>query len=66
MQMGFEVMSMWESLDTHKLHFVPKMVGPFLDMTLVPETELRQATLPIFFDMMVSEQEARGNFRQVG
>lgn len=48
-----------------KLHFIPSMVGPFLEVTLVPEIELRKATLHIFFDMMECEQRARGNFRQV-
>lgn len=41
------------------------MVGPFLEVTLVPETELRKATLHIFFDMMECEQRVRGNFKQV-
>jgi dedicator of cytokinesis protein 3 len=41
------------------------MVGPFLEVTLVPEPELRKATLHIFFDMMECEQQARGNFKQV-
>lgn len=41
------------------------MVGPFMEVTLVPEPELRKATLRIFFDMMECEQQARGNFKQV-
>lgn len=41
------------------------MVGPFLEVTLVPEPELRKATLPIFFDMMQAEQQAKGSFKQV-
>lgn len=52
-------------LGEHKLHFIPSMVGPFLEVTLVPELELRKATLHIFFDMMECEQRTRGNFRQV-
>lgn len=48
-----------------KLHFIPSMVGPFLEVTLVPEIELRKATLHIFFDMMECEQRVRGNFKQV-
>lgn len=64
-QMGYEILAMWQNLGPHKLHFVPGMVGPFLEVTLVPETELRKATLPIFFDMMECEQRARGNFKQV-
>lgn len=31
------------------------MVGPILEVTLVPEPELRKATIPIFFDMMQCE-----------
>lgn len=49
----------------HKIFFIPAMVGPFLEVTLVPEVDLRKATLPIFFDMMDCEQKVRGNFKQV-
>ncbi|CAM1325956.1 DOCK2 (predicted), partial [Pycnogonum litorale] len=52
---GFEIRSMWFNLGQHKIHFVPGMVGPFLEMTLIPEIELRKATIPIFFDMMQCE-----------
>ena len=51
--------------DEQRVQFVGSLVGPFLEMTLVPEPELRKATLPIFFDMMQAEQAARGNFKQV-
>lgn len=30
-------------------------MGPFLEMTLIPEKELRRETIPIFFDMMQCE-----------
>ena len=46
---------MWFNLGQHKINFVPAMVGQFLEMTLLPETELRKATIPIFFDMMQCE-----------
>lgn len=39
----------------HKMKFIPAMVGPMLEVTLVPEPELRKATIPIFFDMMQCE-----------
>ena len=54
-EMGLEVKKMWNSLGQHKIDFIPNMVGPFLEMTLIPETELRKATIPIFFDMMQCE-----------
>lgn len=41
------------------------MIGPFLEVTLVPESDLRKATLNIFFDMMQTEEKIRGNFKQV-
>lgn len=63
--MGFQILSMWDSLGDRKLEFIPGMVGPFLEVTLVPESELRKATLHIFFDMMECEQRARGSFRSV-
>lgn len=54
-EMGFEIRTMWFNLGQHKINFVPAMVGQFLEMTLLPETELRRATIPIFFDMMQCE-----------
>lgn len=39
----------------HKMKFIPSMVGPILEVTLVPEPELRKDTIPIFFDMMQCE-----------
>ena len=54
-QMGLEVKKMWNSLLSHKIEFIPGIVGPFLEMTLIPETELRKATIPTFFDMMQCE-----------
>ncbi|XP_015108826.1 dedicator of cytokinesis protein 3 isoform X1 [Diachasma alloeum] len=63
--MGFQILSMWSNLGEKKLEFIPGMVGPFLEVTLVPESELRKATLHIFFDMMECEQRARGSFKSV-
>ncbi|XP_066248093.1 dedicator of cytokinesis protein 1 isoform X1 [Euwallacea similis] len=54
-EMGFEVRSMWFNLGLHKVQFVPSLVGLTLEMTLIPETELRTHTIPIFFDMMQCE-----------
>ena len=50
---------------SHKICFIPGMVGPILEMTLIPEEELRRATIPIFFDMITCENAQFGNFRKV-
>ncbi|KAF6209244.1 hypothetical protein GE061_014989 [Apolygus lucorum] len=55
MEIGVEIKSMWFNLGKHKKHFIPGLVGPFLEMTLIPENELRERTIPIFFDMMQCE-----------
>lgn len=54
--MGFQILSMWTHLNENKLHFIPSMVGPFLEITLVPELALRKATLAVFYDMIQCEQ----------
>ena len=46
---------MWFNLGQHKILFVPALVGAILEMALIPESELRKATIPIFFDMMQCE-----------
>uniref|UniRef100_A0A667Y673 Dedicator of cytokinesis 5 n=1 Tax=Myripristis murdjan TaxID=586833 RepID=A0A667Y673_9TELE len=53
--LGFKMRDMWYNLGPHKMSFIPNMVGPILEATLVPEPELRKATIPIFFDMMQCE-----------
>ncbi|XP_076678471.1 dedicator of cytokinesis protein myoblast city isoform X2 [Andrena cerasifolii] len=52
---AFEIRSMWFNLGQHKILFVPGLVGAILEMALIPESELRKATIPIFFDMMQCE-----------
>ncbi|KTF89593.1 hypothetical protein cypCar_00033459 [Cyprinus carpio] len=64
-QIGFEIRDMWYNLGPHKIKFIPEMVGPVLEMTLVPEIELRKATIPIFFDMMQCEFHFRRCFQTV-
>lgn len=65
-EIAAEVTKMWQSLNVNKIEFIPDLVGPFLDMTLIPETELRKDTLPLFFDMMLTEfrHHSRFSFRQ--
>ena len=46
-------------------NFFSGMVGPFLEMTLIPEAELRKATIPLFFDLLECEYTAKTNFKQV-
>uniref|UniRef100_A0A672HQ14 Dedicator of cytokinesis 3 n=1 Tax=Salarias fasciatus TaxID=181472 RepID=A0A672HQ14_SALFA len=63
--MGYELFSMWQKLGDNKPHFIPGMMGPFLGVTLVPQTEVRNIMIPIFHDMMDWEQRKNGNFKQV-
>nr|XP_014346036.1 PREDICTED: dedicator of cytokinesis protein 4 [Latimeria chalumnae] len=63
--MGCEIFSMWQNLGEHKLNFIPAMIGPFLEVTLVPQPDLRNVMIPIFHDMMDWEQRRTGNFKQV-
>ncbi|XP_068610915.1 dedicator of cytokinesis protein 1 [Brachionichthys hirsutus] len=63
-QIGFEIRDMWFNLGPHKIKFIPEMVGPILEMTLVPESELRKATIPIFFDMMQCEFHLTWSFQR--
>ncbi|KAG8038457.1 hypothetical protein G9C98_006153 [Cotesia typhae] len=51
----FDLLDFLMEILLHKFLFVPNLVGPILEMTLIPETELRKVTIPIFFDMMQCE-----------
>uniref|UniRef100_A0A8C6KGM2 Dedicator of cytokinesis 2 n=1 Tax=Nothobranchius furzeri TaxID=105023 RepID=A0A8C6KGM2_NOTFU len=61
---GFAIRDIWYKLGSHKICFIPGMVGPILEMTLIPEEELRRATIPIFFDMISCEHKQFGNFHK--
>ncbi|KAL4631173.1 dedicator of cytokinesis protein 2 [Arapaima gigas] len=61
---GFAIRDMWYKLGNNKICFIPGMVGPILEMTLIPEEELRRATIPIFFDMMLCEHSHCGHFKK--
>ncbi|XP_073238831.1 dedicator of cytokinesis protein 1-like [Porites lutea] len=65
MIIGLKISEMWHLLGDHKSYFIPGLVGPFLEMTLIPHSELRRATIPIFFDMIQCECANKGNFTSV-
>lgn len=49
----------------YKLNLIPTLIGPFMEVTLVPQMDLRNVLIPIFHDMMDCEQRRSGNFKQV-
>uniref|UniRef100_A0A8C4Q7C8 Dedicator of cytokinesis 3 n=1 Tax=Eptatretus burgeri TaxID=7764 RepID=A0A8C4Q7C8_EPTBU len=63
--MGQDIRHMWQQLGDKKSHFVPGFLGPFLEVTLVPQAELRALLIPIFHDIMDCEQQRNGAFKQV-
>ncbi|XP_060771126.1 dedicator of cytokinesis protein 2 [Neoarius graeffei] len=63
-KIGFAIRDMWYRLGVNKIRFIPGMVGPILEMTLIPEEELRRATIPIFFDMIQCEHNQTGHFKK--
>uniref|UniRef100_UPI00358F3F9F dedicator of cytokinesis protein 1-like n=1 Tax=Myxine glutinosa TaxID=7769 RepID=UPI00358F3F9F len=64
LQIGSRICENWYNLGQHKIRFVPGMIGPILEMTLVPETGLRKRTIPIFFDMMQCEFHYMRDFKK--
>ncbi|XP_012553779.2 dedicator of cytokinesis protein 1 isoform X1 [Hydra vulgaris] len=65
MNIGLKIIDMWQWLGINKIRLIQNMVRPFLEMTLIPETDLRRATIPIFFDMIECEFRTRQHFKQV-
>eukprot|EP00057_Strongylocentrotus_purpuratus_P006618 XP_011661092.1 PREDICTED: dedicator of cytokinesis protein 1 isoform X2 [Strongylocentrotus purpuratus] len=63
-EVSFEIIrTMWNYLGKNKIKFIPGLIGPFLEVALVPEVELRKATIPIFFDMINCEFSIKNNFK---
>ncbi|XP_063679023.1 dedicator of cytokinesis protein 3-like isoform X4 [Bolinopsis microptera] len=64
-EMGQEMVRMLNKLGDNKKIFIPDIVGPFLEVTLVPLESLRKEVIPIFFDMVECYHRDRGNFEIV-
>ncbi|KAJ1370300.1 Dedicator of cytokinesis protein 1 [Parelaphostrongylus tenuis] len=63
-----DLRSMWFRLKpVQKMAYIPRFVGAFLKVALVEDDETREATIPIFFDMMQCEfhscSDDRKNFK---
>ncbi|MGH0161934.1 UNVERIFIED_CONTAM: hypothetical protein FKN15_068563 [Acipenser sinensis] len=54
--------TVWIELREHQISFIPDLVGPILEMTLVPHVELQRSTIPLFFDMMLCEYRLTAKF----
>ena len=56
---------MWFHLDENKELFIPTMIGPFLEMTLIADKDLRTIGLRIIFDMMEFEGSQSSHYQQL-
>ena len=61
--MGKELNKMWFNLGENKIHFVPDLVSDVLKIALIDQPDLREATIPIFFDMILCENTKNANFQ---
>lgn len=50
---------------TSKAHFVPFIIGPILEMSLVPQKELRKTIIPVFYDLIEIEAAKQPPTNQV-
>ena len=61
--MGKELNKMWFNLRENKIHFVPNLVSDVLKIALIDQPDLRESTIPIFFDMILCENAKNANFQ---
>ena len=48
-----------------QIQLVPSLVGPLLELILVPLRDIRQTIVPVLIDMMEVEQRIKGSFKQM-
>ncbi len=53
LSVGRHVIVMWHKLNERKAQFIPDLIGPLLEMTLIKQPELRRAMLPVVHDIMM-------------
>jgi hypothetical protein len=65
LSVGCHVATLWHKLGDKKGSFIPNLVKPFLEISLLKHKELRRVCLPLVMDIMVCEQKASCNFKRV-
>ncbi|KAF7490549.1 Dedicator of cytokinesis protein 1 [Sarcoptes scabiei] len=63
LEMTSLVRSLWYNLSTNKSKFIPFLIGPLLEISLLPVASIRKDTIVIFFDMFYSCLEKSKTFR---
>ena len=53
-EMVTQIRSLWYNFGNHKKEFLPAVIGPLLEVALIPVLDIRQYTVIIFFDMFYS------------
>ncbi|KAG8228175.1 hypothetical protein J437_LFUL014410, partial [Ladona fulva] len=54
-EMTHEIKDMWFTLGPWKGEFIPDLVGPFLEISAIPDADIRMIIVPLFFDMAQCE-----------
>ncbi|KAH7642670.1 dedicator of cytokinesis protein 1-like protein [Dermatophagoides farinae] len=53
LEMIILIRSLWFHLGNHKAEFIPSLIGPLLQVALIPMLAIRKDTIVIFFDMFL-------------
>lgn len=51
LEMAVLIRSLWYFLGDHKRRFIPSIIGPLLEVALIPVLSIRQNTIIVFLDM---------------
>lgn len=52
------VRSLWFNLANYKSRFIPSLIGPLLEVAVIPVLEIRKDIIVIFFDMFLCSEKA--------
>lgn len=44
--------TLWTHLDDRQYHFIPAIIAPFLEISLIPNRELRALTIPLLVGVL--------------
>ncbi|OTF83238.1 hypothetical protein BLA29_010311, partial [Euroglyphus maynei] len=58
LEMVVLIRSLWFHLGNHKSEFIPSLIGPLLQVALIPVLAIRKDTIVIFFDMFLCMEKA--------
>lgn len=66
LKFSLQLMNFWKNLGTNRIsELIPTSIQAFLDAALLPNHEIQQQLMPVFYNMIDADDRTKSNLRQI-